>query len=216
MARSPRGRLGLFVAYWAFGLVVWAPTRSLGARLPAGAARELALLAIKLVLSLLVPALFIGAVRPERPWPAIVGAVPEGEAPRRPARAVVVAALFFALLYGAAWWQMGQAPSLAPASLFAALLGFGHVAVEELASRGVHLRWLAEERPFWRANLWTTAMLLSMHLQGWWRAGLRVEMVPMALVLAMLSLVLGWVTRLSGTVWLAIALHLANNAMSGW
>ena len=111
---------------------------------------------------------------------------------------------------------MGHAPSLAPPGLFAAFLEIGYVATEELAIRGVHLRWLSEERPFWRANVLTTAMFLSMHVQGWWLAGLRFEILPMAVVLTLLSLVLGWVTRLSGSVWIAIALHVCNNAMSGW
>ena len=65
------------------------------------------------------------------------------------------------------------------------------------------------------ARIVISALFLSMHLPSWFAAHLGVAMVPMAVVLFALSLVLGWVTRLSGTVFIAVALHLANNALSG-
>ena len=70
----------------------------MGAHLPAGAPRQLMLLAIKVVLSVVVPALLIRALRPERSWSAVVGAVREGQVNRRPGLALVIAVLFFALL----------------------------------------------------------------------------------------------------------------------
>jgi hypothetical protein len=40
------------------------------------------------------------------------------------------------------------------------------------------------------------------------------QILPASLVLLILSLVLGYVTSLSGTIWIAFMLHLVNNAIA--
>ncbi len=215
LANDPMGRLWLLVGYWLFGLAVRTLLTTVGPR-ASGVALSLELLALKVALSVIVPALLVRWLRPTVPLARVLGARAADGTERRVGRALSVAAVCFALVYGLAALQEGRLPSLMPPSAWLALLAAVHVLVEELAMRGIFLGWLADGRAFWRANLIVSALFVSMHLPSWFATGLSVELVPMAVVLFLLSLVLGWVTRLSGTIWIAALLHLANNAMSGW
>jgi membrane protease YdiL (CAAX protease family) len=181
-----------------------------------GLALSLGLLALKATTGVIVPLLLVRALRPTLPAAIALGLRAPPAHRRRVGVAVVVALTWFAIIFGLATAQAGAAPSLKPASLSVALLAAIHVLVEELSMRGLFLGWMAGGRAFWRANLLVSALFLSMHLPGWIAAGPSPELIPMAIVLFLLSLVLGWVTRLSGTIWIAFVLHLANNALSGW
>ena len=216
LASRPSGRLWLFLAYWAFGLAMRALMNAVGPRAPDSLARSLELLTLKTTLSVIVPLYLIHRLRPAVPLLQALGLRAPDDRPRRILLASLIAAGWFALIYGLATAQSGQAPSLRPPGAGLAILEAVHVLVEELAMRGLFLGWLADGRAFWRANLLVSALFLSMHLPGWLAAGVSPELVPMAVVLFALSLVLGWVTRLGGTITVAFVLHLANNAMSGW
>jgi membrane protease YdiL (CAAX protease family) len=209
------GRLWLLVGYWLLGLVVRALVTAVGPR-ATGVALSLELLALKVALSVIAPALLVRWLRPTVPLARVLGVRAADGSERRIARALLIAAAWFALVYGLAALQEGRPPSVMPPGAWLALLAAVHVLVEELAMRGIFLGWLADGRAFWRANLIVSALFVSMHLPAWLAAGPSVELVPMAIVLFLLSLVLGWVTRLTGTIWIAALLHLANNAMSGW
>jgi membrane protease YdiL (CAAX protease family) len=215
-AATPRRRLWLLLGYWAFGLALRWPIAALKARLGPGTSHELLLFAIKAALSVLLPVLIVRRLVPHDSLAARLGFVAPAGQRRRTPLALAIAVAWFTLIFVLATLQDGHAPSLLPASPGSVLASAAGVLVEEIAFRGFILGWLADDRSFWRANLVTSLMFLSMHLPGWYAAGLRVEMAPLSLILVALSLVLGWTKRLSGTIWLAGALHLANNALSGW
>jgi membrane protease YdiL (CAAX protease family) len=208
-------RLWLLLGYWAFGLLMRLPVAAINRHLPPGRPRELLLFALKAALSVLLPLLLLRAFEPAASVRVRLGLTPL-PGPRKRVAAGMLALGWLAFAYVGATLQDGHAPSLAPASATSALGMAAGVFIEEIAFRGFILGGLAADRPFWRANLVTSLMFLSMHLPGWYASGLRVEMVPMSLLLLALSLLLGWTTRWTGTIWLASALHLANNAISGW
>ena len=65
--------------------------------------------------------------------------------------------------------------------------------------------------------LWVTLLFAAMHLPAWIaEGGLQFSLIPSALMVFFLGLVLGFATRASGTIYLAIALHLANNLLAQW
>ncbi|HEX4462508.1 MAG TPA: CPBP family intramembrane glutamic endopeptidase [Polyangia bacterium] len=215
-ADTPGKRLAWLVGYWLFGLALRWPVMAINRHLAPSPTRELAQLALKTALSVLLPALAIRWLVPSASLPESLGLCARGGERRRPRLAVVIAILWIAFIYGASK-LLGQAStSIIPASIASGLFMTAHVTVEEIAFRGVILGWLAADRPFFSANVITALMFLSMHVPGWLAAGMRVEIVPMSLILVALALVLGWVKRLTGNIWLATLLHLANNALSGW
>jgi membrane protease YdiL (CAAX protease family) len=209
-------RLAWLLGYWLFGLLLRVPVLAINRHMQAGARRELLLFMLKATLSVGLPALFVRWMLPNASLLEQLGLrKPPGQR-TRPRLAALVAVGWLGLVFGVFKLLSQESVSLVPASVASAIWMIAHVTVEEIAFRGFILGWLAVDRPFWRANSFTALMFLSMHLPSWYASGLRVEIVPMATVLLALSLVLGWVRRLTGNVWLATALHVANNALSGW
>ncbi len=213
---SSRKRLWWLLGYWLFGLALRWPVMAMKHHLPPGTTRDLAQLTLKTALSVLLPALALRWLMPEAPLAEQLGLRARAGMRPRPRAAALVSLGWIGLVYGASKLLGQDATSIWPAGVAAALLMAAHVTVEEIAFRGFILGWLSADRPFWRANVITTLMFLSMHLPGFIASGMRVELVPMSLVLVALSLVLGWVTQLGGNIWIATLLHLANNALAGW
>ena len=213
---SSSKRLWWLLGYWLFGLALRWPVMAMNHHVQPGMARDLAQLTLKTALSVLLPVLALRWLTPHASLAEQLGFRARAGVRTRPLAAALVSLGWIGLVYGTSKLLSQEATSILPASVVAALFMIAHVTVEEIAFRGFILGWLAADRPFWRANVITSLMFLSMHLPGWIASGMRVELVPMSLVLVAMSLVLGWVTRLNGNIWIATLLHLANNALSGW
>lgn len=87
---------------------------------------------------------------------------------------------------------------------------------EEIVFRGLVLTEMAERWGFWRANVASGALFVAMH---WpyraWRHGLGLDVIADAPALLLIALALGFVAWRSGSIWPAVALHAANNTLSG-
>jgi membrane protease YdiL (CAAX protease family) len=106
------------------------------------------------------------------------------------------------------------AGTLLPPRALAMLLGAG---LEELLLRGFLLRQLLRRKGGLRAQLPVAALFAVMHLPGWIAlGGLHAGLAVSALVLFVLGLVLGIVTRTTGSTLPAIAVHFANNVLAEW
>jgi membrane protease YdiL (CAAX protease family) len=88
--------------------------------------------------------------------------------------------------------------------------------LEELFWRGFLLGQLARHTTSRRAQLTVALLFAGMHLPGWiGRGGADpAVLVPMTIMLFLLGVVLGWVTRLSGSIHLAVLVHLGNNLLA--
>jgi uncharacterized protein len=87
---------------------------------------------------------------------------------------------------------------------------------EEALFRGLVLTELAERWGFWRANVVSALLFVSMH---WphrvWRNGLGLGVVADAPALFAIAIALGFVAWRTRSIWPAVILHAANNTLSG-
>jgi membrane protease YdiL (CAAX protease family) len=91
------------------------------------------------------------------------------------------------------------------------------VVLEEVMCRGFLLGQLVRHVSSRSAQLVVALLFAAMHLPAWIaEGGLQFSLIPSALMVFFLGLVLGFATRASGTIYLAIALHLANNLLAQW
>jgi membrane protease YdiL (CAAX protease family) len=201
----------LFIAYYFFGAIAW---RALGAILGAGTAPAKGLI-MGLVLSSLkaaiwlLPAVLLARTALGESVSHCLGVRAAGR-PLQVGRGFAVAAAFLTLttalqlmLGGPANWSAPSFPGL--------VLNVINALVEEISFRGFMLNRLAKRHPFWRANLIQSLLFLLVHWLGWLSGGAGFEIIPMSIALTTLALVLGSITRLTGSVWLAVAVHTINN-----
>ena len=135
-----------------------------------------------------------------------------------------LAGLVAAYLAGVAWdvarkhgitlAQVGDALAARGVSTFAAALP--SAVAEEILFRGLILTEMAERWGFWRANVASGALFVTMH---WpyrlWRHGVGLDAVADAPALFAIAMALGFVVWRSGSLWPAVAFHTANNTLSG-
>jgi membrane protease YdiL (CAAX protease family) len=86
--------------------------------------------------------------------------------------------------------------------------------VEEVTFRGLILRLLEACTSSGRAQVLCAGLFVLVHLPAWWSMGMRVELVVMGAALFVLALLLGWLARRTGTIWLSTLLHVLNNAFA--
>ena len=86
---------------------------------------------------------------------------------------------------------------------------------EEVFFRGLVLTEMSDRMSFWRANVLSGILFVSMH---WphriWRDGLTGSVFTDAPALLLIALALGYVTRRSGSIWPGVLFHAANNALT--
>ena len=130
-------------------------------------------------------------------------------------RAIAVSVVFLVLTGGLQFLIGGGRSSHEAPPVFPALaLNAVNSTIEEISFRGFILGHLARRHPFWRANFLQAALFLLVHWLGWFSRGGGWQVVPMSIMLTTFALVLGWTTRLSGSVWLAIVVHTINNVLA--
>jgi hypothetical protein len=125
--------------------------------------------------------------------------------------ALLAALGYLALTFGlgAALAEQPLRSPLASAPGLIALLADG--AVEEAAFRGALLGQVSRRLSFGRANLLCAALFVLPHWPVWLASGQAAALVPASVSLGALALLLGWVTRRTGSIWLAVLLHALNN-----
>ncbi len=87
--------------------------------------------------------------------------------------------------------------------------------IEEFAMRGYYLTALERAGlPFGKANVRVGIFFVAMHLPGWYFQGrLRspLSLIQTALFLWLLSLLLGWIKKTSGSLYAPMVVHILNN-----
>ena len=86
---------------------------------------------------------------------------------------------------------------------------------EEILFRGFILNKLGETLRFWTANLLTAVLFTLIHWPFWlWRNGFQVGMLQTSAGIFLLAILLGYVVRLTNSLWPAVAVHVANNLLA--
>ena len=86
---------------------------------------------------------------------------------------------------------------------------------EEILFRGFVLGEFSERLKFWAANLITAVLFTLIHWPFWiWRYGFQGPVLHTSAGIFLLALLLGYVVRLTNSLWPAVALHIANNLLS--
>jgi membrane protease YdiL (CAAX protease family) len=131
-------------------------------------------------------------------------------------RALAYGALYLGVLQGIDLLsQASGAPSWPGA--FALAQQIFDCGIEEALFRGFALTALRVERRFALANLIGAGLFCLAHTRlfaGLWALGLHVELVPPIVSLFCLALTLGAATRAAACIWIALLIHVLNNALS--
>lgn len=86
---------------------------------------------------------------------------------------------------------------------------------EEILFRGFVLNKLAERLKFWMANLLTAVLFTLIHWPFWlWRNGFNGWLIQTSAGIFLLALLLGYVVKLTNSLWPAVAVHIANNFLA--
>ncbi|HKG20776.1 MAG TPA: type II CAAX endopeptidase family protein [Blastocatellia bacterium] len=176
--------------------------------------------AIKFALWVIPALAYVAFVKKREPLGYLRISAPVGG--RRLLYSALAIALYFAGVV--AFERFGSGKTLAP--LFASsarewlsvLLGVAFSPVsEEILFRGFILRELGERAGFWWANLLTSILFVSIHWPHWlWATGFKPWMVITSATIFILSLFLGYLVRLSGSVWPSVAAHILNNFIASF
>jgi membrane protease YdiL (CAAX protease family) len=211
------------VFWWAFGLlwIVWAVRASIGFRIDLAIApdhRPLYSNAIKLTLWALPAAAFAWWARRESPVRTLKLGAPR-------ARELPLAIGLTAVYLAGVAWDVLRKRRTSPGVLVWALEDRGALTfaaalpsafAEEVLFRGLVLTELAERWGFWRANLVSGLLFVTMHWpHRLWRDGATLGAVADTPQLLLLALALGFVTWRTGSIWPAVVFHAANNTISG-
>ena len=102
----------------------------------------------------------------------------------------------------------GRAPDLAGLPPLSFLSPF----VEEVVFRGLVLQRAGEYAGFWKANALSSALFVAVHLPGWTFAGLPLAgILSSAAFVFLLSLLLGYLLRKTGSLWACVVCHTMSN-----
>jgi membrane protease YdiL (CAAX protease family) len=92
--------------------------------------------------------------------------------------------------------------------------------VEEIALRGFYMRAVADSGASpGNANWYTALLFVTLHLPGWYfQARLRspLSLFQPALFLLLLALFLGWIKDRTQSLWVAMVVHVMNNAYAAF
>lgn len=173
---------------------------------------------IKLALWVLPAAAFAWWIRRDSPVRALRLGMPRpGALPLAAAITVVYlagVALDTVRKHGVTLAQLGAA--LADRGPGAFVGGLPSAFSEEALFRGLVLTELADRWGFWRANVVSAAIFVSMH---WphriWRNGFGAAVFADAAPLFLIALALGFVAWRTRSIWPAVIFHAANNTLSG-
>lgn len=200
---------------WTVRMGLYAP---IDLTLPHGSARTLAAAGFKLLVFVAVPLALIYAIE-RRPWQAPFG-LPAGG---RPVLAILVALAWFSITI-TVFLLIVREPRIVPGGMpwrVFALIMFSVLITalaEEVAFRGAILPRMLHRYGNLRGHLITAALFVAVHWPAWILTSSGPDVLQAILLstqLFVFALVLGVVTVLSGTIWVAVALHFAHNLVAG-
>ena len=88
---------------------------------------------------------------------------------------------------------------------------------EELLFRGFVLPSFTGYFSFWKSNLITALLFSSMHWPFWlWHNGPSLAVIQSAVTVFFIGLFLGWIWRITGSIWPPVAMHIANNYLASF
>jgi membrane protease YdiL (CAAX protease family) len=120
------------------------------------------------------------------------------------------------VLAGSDWIAI---PPVAPASLIVASVSLAFAALcEEFVFRGLVLKGLRKRMAFWPANA-AAALLYAAILAPGWLALVELDAGAFGYLFASVfafALLLGWLVRLTGTIWVAVAARFFNDFLQGF
>lgn len=88
-------------------------------------------------------------------------------------------------------------------------------ALEEILFRGFIMQQLWARIGFWSANLTTALLFVLIHWPNWlWTGGFHAGLLITSLSIFILALFLGYLLRLTNSLWPCIAAHVGNNLIS--
>lgn len=183
--------------------------------IPNEAARLILANAVKIVLWIFPAVAYIIWVDQKNPWEVMRISTKVNWAGMRAASFVAV--LYFVGVFAVEYFFHGHTllalfqstPLQIMHSLLAVLVS---PFAEEFLFRGFVLSKLQASRSFWPANTWQSAFFVAMHLPLWlWLNGLSLGLFIPSLSLFILSLLLGWITFRTNSIWLPVGLHVLNN-----
>lgn len=136
--------------------------------------------------------------------------------------AAVAIALFFAGVLAFEYFASGK--TLAPLfdsparEWLTALAGVAFSPVsEEILYRGFILSEFRERMGFWSANLLTSALFVLIHWPHWlWATGFKPWMAVTSVTMFILSVFLGYLVKLTDSIWPSVAAHILNNFVAGF
>ncbi len=83
---------------------------------------------------------------------------------------------------------------------------------EELLYRGFILTTLSERLRFWQANVITTLLFVLIHWPYYlWAQGFTPWLVTFSIGIFIIGLILGWLVKLTNSLWPSVGMHIANN-----
>ena len=86
---------------------------------------------------------------------------------------------------------------------------------EEILFRGFMLQQFADRMKFWAANLITAVLFTLIHWPFWvWRNGFHLPIIQNSAGILLLAILLGYVVKLTDSLWPAIVVHIANNLLA--
>jgi len=120
--------------------------------------------------------------------------------------------------YFAAHQTLAMLLKAAPQTIFGTLASLLFSPIfEELFFRGFVLPKMNESMRFWPANLVQTFLFTAIHWPNWlWVSGFRWGVVTTSVSIFLLGLLLGWLTRRTNSIWLAVIMHILNNFLSAF
>ncbi|HYP26317.1 MAG TPA: type II CAAX endopeptidase family protein [Blastocatellia bacterium] len=209
--------LSLFFIAWSLRATVFYP---IDEGIESGLLKEIYANSVKLALWVIPAVVYVAVVERRAPLKVLKISTPVGG--KRLLYSAAAIALYFAGVIAFELFTSGKTL----AALFdsgarewlAVLFGVAFSPVsEEILYRGFILTELGERMGFWKANLLTSVLFVSIHWPHWlWATGFKPWMAVTSVTMFILSLFLGYLVKLSGSIWPSVAAHILNNFIASF
>ncbi|OGO19899.1 MAG: hypothetical protein A2Z14_05185 [Chloroflexi bacterium RBG_16_48_8] len=88
---------------------------------------------------------------------------------------------------------------------------------EEILFRGFFLTKLRTHMSFWKANMLIAMLFVLIHWPYWqWSGGFQVMVVRDSVSILILALLLGYLVKITNSLWPSVVVHMMNNVLSSF